>query len=126
MIRFRPAIFVLALVAGVSLCFAQATKTKRRATTHAKHVITNPDQVKFGPPPPFLPRGAEIAVLSGDPSKAGGSYTIRAKMPDGYKIPAHWHPTDENVSVVQGTFFIGMGSKWDEAAGQEMPAGSMP
>ena len=124
MVRFRISMLVIALVAGVALCLAQAPKTKRGAMTRDRHVITNPNEVKFGPPPPFLPPGAEIAVLHGDPMKAGGSYTIRAKFPDGYKIPAHWHPVDENVSVVQGTLFIGMGSKWDESAGKEMPAGS--
>jgi quercetin dioxygenase-like cupin family protein len=128
MTRFRISFFVFVLIAGVSICLAQATKNKRRAMApdkqHDRHVITNPGEVKFGPPPPFIPPGAEVAVLSGDPSKPGVSYTIRAKFPDGYKIPAHWHPTDENVSVVQGTFVIGMGSKWDETAGREMPAGS--
>jgi quercetin dioxygenase-like cupin family protein len=86
--------------------------------------MVTPDQIKWGPAPPGLPAGAEMAVLNGDPSKPGAAFTVRAKFPDGYKIPAHWHPTDENVSVVQGTLMIGMGNKLDESASTELPAGS--
>lgn len=67
-------------------------------------------EAKWGPAPPMLPRGAEIAVLSGDPGKAA-PYTVRLKFPANYAIPAHSHPTDENVAVVSGAFTIGMGDK---------------
>jgi quercetin dioxygenase-like cupin family protein len=123
MTRVRLSILFFALLVGVSLCFAQATKNKRHVGG-AKHIVVTPDQVKWGPGPPSLPAGAEMAVLRGDPSKAGTPFTIRAKMPDGYRVPPHWHPTDENVSVVQGTLVVGMGTKFDESAGSEMPAGS--
>jgi hypothetical protein len=125
MTRFRLSIFVVALLVGVSISFAQATKTKRRGgAVHRKHIVVTPDQIKWGPAPPGLPPGSELAVLSGDPSKAGVAFTMRAKLPDGYKIPPHWHPTDENVSVVQGTLMIGMGNRFDEKAAMELPAGS--
>ena len=58
-------------------------------------------EIKWGPAPPVLPAGAEMAVLAGDPS-AGGMVTIRLKMPAGYKIPPHFHPTDEHVTVSFG------------------------
>ncbi len=107
MTRVRLCILFLALLVGVSLCLAQTSKNKRHTTgARAKHIVTTPDQIKWGPPPPGLPAGSEIAVLSGDPSKAGVPFTIRARMPDGYKIPPHWHPTDENVTVVQGMLMI--------------------
>src|SRR5262245_7386243 len=61
------------------------------------HTMITPNDVKWGPAPPALPAGAQIAVLSGDPSKAE-PFTIRLKAPDGYKIMPHWHPTDENVT----------------------------
>jgi quercetin dioxygenase-like cupin family protein len=79
--------------------------------------------LKWGAGPPSLPPGARLAVLQGNPAKAG-PFTIRAKLPAGYKIPAHWHPTDENVTVVSGTFFMGMGDKLNPAQGKSMPAGS--
>ena len=64
--------------------------------------------VKWGPGPGFLPAGARFAVLQGDPGKSG-VYTIRLRLPNGYKVPPHYHPTDEHVSVLSGTFLVGMG-----------------
>ena len=46
------------------------------------------------------------------------------KMPAGYKIPAHWHPSDENITVISGTFNLGMGDKLDVAKSKAFPAGS--
>jgi hypothetical protein len=83
-----------------------------------------PDQVKFGPAPPFLPRGAQLAVLEGDPMAASGDYTIRLKMPSGYKVAPHWHPKRENVSVLSGTLKVGMGDKFDADHMMSFPAGS--
>jgi hypothetical protein len=65
-------------------------------------------EAQWGPAPPMLPPGAQIAVLAGDPGKAA-PYTVRLKFPPNYLIPAHSHPTDENVAVVSGSFTIGMG-----------------
>jgi len=124
MTRVRLSIVVVALFVGVSMVFAQTTKKKGSGAAHPKHIVVTPDEIKWGPGPPGLPPGAQLAVLRGDPSKAGAPFTMRAKLPDGYRVPPHWHPTDENVSVVQGTLMIGMGNKWDESAGKELPAGS--
>ena len=70
----------------------------------------------------MLPKGAQIAVLSGDPSK-DGLYVVRLKIPANYKIPAHHHPTTEYVTVISGRFHIGMGDKLDEKKGVELHAG---
>ena len=64
--------------------------------------------------PGFAP-GMKIAVLHGDPSKAG-DYTLRLKFPDNYTIPAHWHPEGEHVTVLQGNFSFGMGATFDRSA----------
>src|SRR5579863_4965997 len=72
-----------------------------------------PDQIKWGPPPPFVAAGAQLAVLEGDPSATSGEYTIRLKMPDGYKVAPHWHPKRENVTVISGNFKVGMGDTFD-------------
>jgi hypothetical protein len=69
--------------------------------------------VKFGPPPPVLPPGAQLAVLHGDPGKQG-PYSIRLKMPDGYKIAPHWHSKDEELTIIGGTFQLAMGDKAGE------------
>src|ERR1043165_3801375 len=78
----------------------------------------NASQIKWEPAPPVLPKGAEIAVLSGDPSK-DGPYVLRLKMPTGYKVPAHNHPTAETVTVISGKFHIGMGDKIGRASCRE-------
>jgi hypothetical protein len=67
----------------------------------SSHVIQTPGEAQWGPAPPKLPAGAQIAVLAGDPTKPV-PYTIRLNFPANYAIPAHWHPTDENVVVVSG------------------------
>jgi quercetin dioxygenase-like cupin family protein len=88
------------------------------------HVVVRPAAVKWGPAPPSLPTGAHLAVLLGDPSKPGVAYVIRVKLPDGYKTPPHWHPSDENVTVLQGALLVGKGEKFDLSATEELPAGS--
>jgi len=82
----------------------------------------NGKDIKWGPVPPFFPKGAEFAVLSGDPGK-DGLYVVRLKMPAGYRIPAHNHPTTENVTIVSGNFHIGMGDHLDEKKGIELTSG---
>ena len=72
------------------------------------------DDLQWGPAPPIFPKGAEIAVLQGDPSKAD-EFTVRLRMPNGYKIAPHTHPTTENVTVLAGTFRVGMGTTFYES-----------
>jgi quercetin dioxygenase-like cupin family protein len=73
--------------------------------------------------PPSLPKGAQIAVLEGDPTKEG-PFVFRVKAPDGYRIPPHTHPKTERVTVISGTFNIGMGERFDAKATKAMPAGT--
>ena len=125
--KFMIAVAALALLAMASPSFAQGGKGKGKssmAKSGSAHVLVTPDEVKWGPSPPSLPPGAQIAVIDGDPSKKGAPFTIRLKAPDGYRVPPHWHPLDESVTVIEGTLNIGMGSKFDESAGREMSAGS--
>lgn len=82
-----------------------------------------PDQLKWQEGPPSLPKGAMIAMLEGDPSK-DGPFTFRIKLPDGYRIPPHTHPKVERVTVISGTFNLGMGEKFDESVMRELPAGT--
>jgi quercetin dioxygenase-like cupin family protein len=88
------------------------------------HVIAAVSDAQWGPAPPMLPAGAEIVVLAGNPTQAV-PYTIRLKFPAGYAIPAHSHPTDENVVVVSGALTFGMGDKLirDDAKNKTLTAG---
>ena len=81
------------------------------------------DGIKWADGPPSLPDGASIAVLEGDPTKEG-PFVFRVKVPDGYRIPPHTHPQTERVTVISGTFHIGMGDKFDAKAARSMPAGT--
>jgi len=85
------------------------TSTPALAQAHAH----TPPQITFGPAPAIFPPGAQMAVLQGDPS-SNKLFTVRLRMPAGYKIPAHTHPTDEHVTVISGTFLVGMGPKLEE------------
>ena len=70
-----------------------------------------------------IPPGAKVAVLEGDPGKEV-FYTMRVKFPEGlYKIAPHTHPQAEHLTVISGTFNVGMGEKFDQNAGQAIPAG---
>jgi quercetin dioxygenase-like cupin family protein len=87
------------------------------------HTMVTPDQIKWGEGPPALPPGAKMAVLAGDPGKAG-LFIVRVKFPAGYKVPAHWHPSDENITVLSGSFSMGMADKLDPAKAKALPPGS--
>ena len=78
--------------------------------------------VKWGPGPAGLPAGARIAVLQGDPGQPG-LYTIRLRFPAKYVIKAHFHPTDEHVTVLSGTLFVGMGDSTRMRGTQRLTAG---
>lgn len=105
----------------VALATPQAKK--ETGTKPADHGLFTPGDVKWEDAPNALPAGAKLAVLEGDPSKED-LYTMRLEMPDGYQIPAHWHLRIEHVTVISGTFNLGMGEKFDKSAGRAMPAGT--
>jgi len=66
----------------------------------------------------------KLAVISGDPSKTG-AYTVRLMFPAGYRFPVHWHPGAENLTVVSGTFQLGMGNTAKLGRAQELRAGRL-
>ena len=81
----------------------------------ASPVVSTVAEAKWGPAPPMLPPGAQIAVLSGNPMGTG-AYAVRLKFPANYTIPAHSHPTDENVVVTAGSVTFGMGDTLSKTA----------
>jgi quercetin dioxygenase-like cupin family protein len=81
------------------------------------------DQINWKAGPSSLPKGAMFAVLEGDPTKEG-PFVFRVKVPDGYRVPPHTHPKTERVTVISGTFNIGMGDTFDDRATKEMAAGT--
>ena len=69
-------------------------------------------------------KGCELAPVAGDPNAEGAPFVLRLRCADGTKIPAHWHPTDENVTVLKGTFLVAMGETFDESKLQPMNGGN--
>jgi hypothetical protein len=92
------------------------------ATTHDHQFLVSlrPEAIPWKP----IFEGAEIAVLLGDPNKAGSPYVIRVRHRDGLKVPPHWHSFDEPITVISGRWVMGLGESFDFSAAQEFPAGS--
>jgi len=89
----------------------------------ARRTMLTQDQIQWGAAPPALPQGAQFAVIEGD-IKAKGLFTYRLKVPEGYQIKPHFHPVDEHITIISGTFHMGVGDKFDTGAGTTLPAGS--
>jgi quercetin dioxygenase-like cupin family protein len=84
------------------------------------HVMSTPDALKWVDPPTFP--GAKLAIVQGDPGKEA-PFVYRVKFPASYKVAPHTHKAGENVTVLAGTFFVGMGEKFDQGSGKELPVG---
>jgi quercetin dioxygenase-like cupin family protein len=108
------------LIAAVAVAGVASTAT---ADTMKAHTIVPPQEIKWGPAPAVLPPGAEAAVLFGDPGEEG-YFVLRLKLPAGYSVAPHTHPVDEVVTVISGTFSMGMGETADPRKAQPLPAGS--
>ena len=91
-------------------------------TGHTQKETKPEAKLTWGPAPAVFPAGAQMAVVKGDPGKAA-MFTIELSMPDGYRIPPHFHPTDENVEVKEGTLLVGMGDTLDLAKANPVKTG---
>ena len=109
------------VVSFVVLAAVVTARTGALAQT-SSHVVVPADKIQWGPAPPVLPAGAQIAVLEGNPAEKG-PVVLRLKFPASYNIPAHWHSMTERVTVLSGTFHVGMGDKLDKKASQTLEAG---
>lgn len=89
-----------------------------------KAVMLTPAALAWGAGPSEFPPGMTLAVLSGDPSKAGSPFTLRIKMPDGYLIKPHHHTADEALTVMSGTLLVGYGKTVQASTMKALPAGS--
>lgn len=90
---------------------------------HDSHTIIMPNDIKWADVP-SLPPGAKIAVLEGKMNEAG-PITARLKFPANYKVPAHFHPGVERVTVLSGTMNFGMGDKLDPKKTTPVPPGGL-
>jgi uncharacterized RmlC-like cupin family protein len=116
----RKPVVPLMVACGIVVVAAIQTLPSPKAAEMQPPV--NEADVKWGPAPPTIPPGAQLAVIAGDPTKEG-IYTIRLKFPANYKVPAHHHLTEEHVTVLSGNFNVGMGDKLDMEKGMSLKAG---
>jgi quercetin dioxygenase-like cupin family protein len=116
--------YTLLLVAAILPLGALAAQESSPAGAQPSqaHVLT-PEHLTWGPAPAVLPAGAQLAVLEGDPTKAG-PFTMRLSMPAGYRLPPHFHQVDEHVTVISGAFQVGMGDTFDESKLTTLPPGT--
>jgi hypothetical protein len=105
-------------LASLALSLAFAGSVPAQST----HVLVPADKVQWGPAPPALPPGAQIAVLEGNPSEKG-AVTLRLRFPANYNLPAHWHSMTERVTVLSGSLHVGMGDKLDRQGSQTLDPG---
>ena len=104
---------------------AQAEEPTNPAAAALKsHIMITPDEIEWGECPPAVPPGAKCTVLEGDMKAPNVLFGFRIKLPDSYKIPPHFHPADEHLVVISGTFNMGLGDKLDKNATKPMTAGS--
>ncbi len=122
----RGVLFILVLTVvtiflALSVAQQESKKEESQLTSSSPIILTNLD-LKWSDAG-TLPPGAKLAILEGDPAQSG-LFTMRAKFPANYKIPPHWHPVDEHLTVLSGTYNIGLGERFDKKTSRELPAGS--
>jgi hypothetical protein len=110
--RYALVFMFLAAIGAAAIAWAQTTA----------HKMVMPDDLKWTEVA-ALPSGAKIAMLEGKLEEAA-PFTFRARLPANYEIPAHWHPAIEHVTVISGTFNMGVGDKFDKTKGKPLTTGS--
>jgi quercetin dioxygenase-like cupin family protein len=112
-------VFVCMLLTAVTV-LGKRVYSQEKAESAGSHKIVHSGDLKWTP----LIKGCELAGVSGDPGTEGAPFVVRLRCADGAKIPAHWHPTDENVTVLKGAFLVGMGETFDEGKLETMNVGN--
>lgn len=113
---------LLILIGGILLSSAVRAQEHVMDTSGKAHVMLLPGEIKWSDGPASLPPGSKIAVIDGDPAKAA-LFTMRAKFPANYSIQPHWHPAFEHITVISGTFMMGLGEKFDSKNLKAIPTG---
>ena len=111
--KIKNIVIATLAAASVTLAWAQAP---------AHRMITDKD-LKWEDVP-SLPPGAKAAMIEG-PMNEAVPFTVRIKVPNNYKVPPHFHPAVERVTVLKGAFAMGMGEKYDEKAMHTLKVGDM-
>ena len=116
-------VVAIAIMFAFGLLIAPAT---RAADSHSKagdHLMVTPNDLKWDDVP-ALPPGAKVALIEG-PLNEAVPFIMRLKFPANYKVPAHWHPAIEHLTVLSGTFNMGIGEKLDMSKTKPLSTGGV-
>jgi quercetin dioxygenase-like cupin family protein len=97
--------------------------TNPAAAVLKDHIMVTPGDIRWGPCSTAIPPGAQCATIEGDRDAPNVLFTYRLKMPDNYKVPPHFHPADEHLTVIAGTFNMGLGKEFNADKTTAMVAG---
>ena len=109
----------IATIFAVALPVSSQDKPEKKDAAEV-HKIVHFGDLKWTP----IIKGCDLASVSGDFNAEGEPFVLRIRCTDGTRIPAHWHPGNESVTVLKGTFLLGMGESFDEAKLQVMSVGN--
>jgi anti-sigma factor ChrR (cupin superfamily) len=107
-------------VALAMTVFGAASYGQEKKESDSAHKIVRFADLKWIP----IMKGCELAAVSGDFNGDNAAFVLRIRCADGIKVPAHWHPTDENLTVLKGTFLVAAGETFDESKLQTMNVGN--
>ena len=110
--------------ATVVMTLLVASSVAQISNEHQDHLMRTAEEMNWLPLRGGYPLGAQVSVLYGNPAQVGVPFALALKMPDGYRVPPHWHPGELQFSVVQGIVGMGVGEQFDTTNGRELPAGS--
>ena len=116
--KIRLGSVCVALIGIAAVATAAYSQEKKEGAE--AHKIVHFGDLKWTP----IIKGCDLAPVSGDSNAEGAPFVLRIRCADGIKLPAHWHPTDEHLTVLKGTFLVGMGESFDEAKLQTMNVGN--
>jgi len=120
--RFITMLFAAAIFAVLTSPVPVPAADAMDKSTMDKTIFLNPDDLHWDNAPPSLPQGAKMAVLLGDPSKAG-IFVIRFQAPGAYTIPPHYHSRAETLTVLSGTLYLGGGETFDPPSSHALEVG---
>src|SRR6266550_558364 len=122
--RWIYVVTIVVLGLGFSAFAIAQSRASKGTDAPAGHIMLGPDAITWqpipvawadGPPPAGFTLGrSEVAIVQGDPTKEGAPYVIRIRSTPGTQLPPHWHPVDENITILSGVFCVGMGDRFDE------------
>lgn len=115
--------FAFAADPATAVTPSAAAEAPTVGATMKEHVLVNTKELKWVDGPASLPAGAKMAVIEGDPKTPNALFTLRVKLPANYKIMPHSHPADEHITVISGTFNMGMGETFDMKKATALAAG---